>query len=227
MAGLVKKRNDLGLWVLILGLIIAKVCLAGLGLSQGWLNDFSRPALASAQEANKETETPTNEPAIPPEEAPATQTETKASAPETQPPTPAPTEQTVTPTEALGGLAEKQRQLEAREKELEQKQRQLETLQAEVDQKIATLEKLRQEFEAQVAAEKARHDERIKHLVSVYSNMKPQAAAAVIEKLDEEIAVEIFRQMRGRDAGKILAFITPARASRISEMLSTPPPKTQ
>ena len=206
-------QKGFGLMAVIVGLLILKLGLVGFSLGNIHLSDLYRPSAAVAQEKKDET------PAEKSEQTTAPKVETKGET--VVAPTKAKTAQ-LSPAqlEIMRSVERTKHRLDAWEKELEQKQRQLELLQAEMDEKIAKLEALRQEFVAQVTAEETRQNERIKHLVTLYSNMKPQAAAAVIEELDDVIAVEIFRNMRGREAGKILAYVSPALASRISEMLS-------
>jgi len=229
------------LQIAVIGLLTAKLTVAGFSFSRDWLGRAFLPEAAQAQSAEEKPQPPAqaakpgpSQPAAQPAQAPQAaaakpgkeQPAQPASAPQTEAPaqTKAGAEK-LSPAqlELLRGIEEQKRSLAAQEVALERRRTELEALQTDVDQKIETLKKLKAEFELQMAAEEKRHNERLKHLVGVYSNMKPQAAAAVMEKLDDEIAVQIFRQMRGRDAGKILANINPTRASRLSEMLSEAP----
>lgn len=237
------KRSGTGwlfwLRIAVIGLLAAKLAVAGFSFSRDWLGRAFLPEAAQAQPAEEKSKPQAAQPGQPaqaeksgpaqpapaakpgPDQPAQAAPGSKAGAAE-----PAQAEaEKLTPAqlELLRGIEEQRRSLAAQEVALERRRAELETLQAEVDQKIETLTKLKAEFEIQMAAEEKRQNERLKHLVGVYSNMKPQAAAAVMEKLDDEIAVQIFRQMRGRDAGKILANINPARASRLSEMLSEAP----
>jgi flagellar motility protein MotE (MotC chaperone) len=63
-------------------------------------------------------------------------------------------------------------------------------------------------------------DKKIKHLVSVYANMKAEQAASVIENLDQDLAVKILSGMRGRQAGEILNNVSPEQAAKLSEELT-------
>nr|WP_116304781.1 hypothetical protein [Nitratidesulfovibrio sp. HK-II]GBO94993.1 flagellar protein FlbB [Nitratidesulfovibrio sp. HK-II] len=63
-------------------------------------------------------------------------------------------------------------------------------------------------------------DEKLRHLVDVYTNMKAKQAAAVLETLDEKIAVRILAGMRGRQAGEILTFVQAEKAAKLSEALT-------
>jgi flagellar motility protein MotE (MotC chaperone) len=50
--------------------------------------------------------------------------------------------------------------------------------------------------------------------------MKAEKAAGLISKLDDGVAVDIFSQMPSASAGKILSFVEPEKAARISQGLA-------
>jgi flagellar motility protein MotE (MotC chaperone) len=50
--------------------------------------------------------------------------------------------------------------------------------------------------------------------------MRPEPAARVVEKLDDQMAVEIFKLMQGRLAGKVMANLNPQQAARIGALLT-------
>jgi flagellar motility protein MotE (MotC chaperone) len=56
--------------------------------------------------------------------------------------------------------------------------------------------------------------------VQFYANMKAEKAAALIDKLDEGVVVDVFAQMPSENAGKILSFVHPEKAARISQRLT-------
>jgi flagellar motility protein MotE (MotC chaperone) len=60
---------------------------------------------------------------------------------------------------------------------------------------------------------------KLKHLIQAYSTMKPQQAAALIEKLDIAFSIELLSSMKGDAAGKILSFVDLEKGARISEGL--------
>ena len=126
-------------------------------------------------------------------------------------------------TEIIRQLKDREAQLNAREEELNRRAGELSSLQKKLDQKLAALEKLQQNIEAQRKKEDQEKAAQLLKLVKVYQNMKPAAAAAVMEKLDLKTTVEILRNMRGREAGKIMAKINPEQASKITKLLSDKP----
>ncbi len=107
-----------------------------------------------------------------------------------------------------------------KQEELDRREQALSALEDEIDAKLVRL----QELEASISRmlEEAREvmDEKLKHLIDVYSNMKPKQAAEVIETLDEDIAVKILAGMPGRVAGEILSNVQAEKAAQLTEMLT-------
>lgn len=215
-----KKKGWLIIQLAVVGLLTLKLVVAGFDFGRGWIDHFFKPSVAQAQQAKKEdpkkTEAKKEDP-----KAKKGEKDQKEGAEKGQEDSAKPAKQLgPEQLEVLRSIENLKKKLEEREKELDKRASELSSLEKLVDQKMATLEKLKVEFEAQVKAEEERQNKRIKHLVALYSNMKPKAAAEVMEKMDLDLAVEIFRQMRGREAGKILANVSPEKASKISQMLS-------
>ena len=214
-----KKRKKGWLWIqlIIVGLLTMKLVVAGFDFGRGWMDQFFKPRVAEAQQAQQEE----GKKEEAKKEEGQDKKEEKSDAGEAQPGSDK-AAKNLGPEqlEVLRSIENLKKKLEEREKELDKRSRELASLELLVDQKMTTLEKLRTEFEAQVKAEEARQNKRIKHLVALYSNMKPKAAAEVMAAMDLDLAVDIFRQMRGREAGKILANIPPEKASKITQMLS-------
>ncbi len=74
------------------------------------------------------------------------------------------------------------------------------------------LEELLAKVEAQQTAD-------VERLVNLYRNMKPKAAADIINEMDIEISVLVLGTMPERDAAPILAGLDAARARAISKIL--------
>ena len=64
-------------------------------------------------------------------------------------------------------------------------------------------------------------DQKLKHLIDVYSNMNAKQAAKVLETLDNTIAVKILAGMRGRQAGDVLNNMEAKKAAGLTEMLTS------
>jgi len=54
-------------------------------------------------------------------------------------------------------------------------------------------------------------------LAKVYENMPPEEAALRLEKIESKFAIRLFKAINSRKAGKILAFVEPKKAARLSE----------
>lgn len=122
---------------------------------------------------------------------------------------------------ALINLIETKRaQLAEQESRLAQDRQDLEALRTEVNKRIAELKKVQKALEALVKDEQKQRRSRVRQLVKVLSNMRGPQAAAVVEKLDDQMAVEIVSMMQSRKAGALMSNLTPDQAARISELLA-------
>ncbi|MCP4673017.1 MAG: hypothetical protein GY857_17130, partial [Desulfobacula sp.] len=65
----------------------------------------------------------------------------------------------------------------------------------------------------------AAYERKIGRLVKMYAGMKPKNAALIVDKMNLEVAQEIFLRMREASAADILSFVDSAKAAKISERL--------
>lgn len=131
-------------------------------------------------------------------------------APDKAAPAPAPT---MTESQEREALQQRQEQLNRREQELKQ-------LQDQLDTRLEELQTLEGKLQTMIKEADSLKDQKLRHLVDVYTNMKAKQAAEVLESLDERISVKILAGMRGRTAGEILTFVKAERAARLSEALT-------
>ncbi len=116
-------------------------------------------------------------------------------------------------------IIQQKAEFEKEEKRIAQKKVELLAIQDDINKKIATLTKLRDEIKAEKDKKNAAEEQQFKHLIKVYSAMKPQNAADLIEKLDIKLAIELLSKMKGDNVGKILSFVKIEKAAKISEGL--------
>lgn len=116
--------------------------------------------------------------------------------------------------------ADQLQDLNARQLALDKKEAELRTLERELDEKLTTLRELEIKMQKLIDSAGTIQDEKMVHLIDVYSNMKPKQAAQVLETLEEPIAVRILAGMSGRKAGEILSSVRPDRAAKLSEALT-------
>jgi flagellar motility protein MotE (MotC chaperone) len=119
----------------------------------------------------------------------------------------------------LDSFLAKQAELREQEQELEKKREELLAIQKEIDNKIAELTRLRNEIKDMMAKKETVEQDKIRHLIKVYSAMKPQKAASLVEKLDMTFAIELLSRMKGEVVGNILSFVNVEKAAKISEAL--------
>lgn len=107
-----------------------------------------------------------------------------------------------------------------KQEELARREQSLAILERELNARLEQIAKLDQQIKTMLEEAKAVKDEKFRHLVDVYANMKSKNAADALDKLDEKTAVKILAGMRGRQAGEILNFVPPSKAAKLSEALT-------
>lgn len=117
-------------------------------------------------------------------------------------------------------IEQKRADLAVEESHLAHERQELEKLREEVGNRIDELKKVQGVLEDLVKAEQNQRAERVQQLVKVLSNMKPDAAGAVVAKLDDQMAVDVFSKMPPRTSGKVMATLPPEQAARIGELLT-------
>ena len=110
--------------------------------------------------------------------------------------------------------------LARRQEELGRKEQELRVLEGEINAKLEQLQMLENRLAAMIRDAEETKDAKFRHLVDVLSNMKAKQAAAVLETLDQKIAVRVLSGMRGRQAGEILTFVRPEVAAHLTEALA-------
>ncbi len=122
----------------------------------------------------------------------------------------------------LALLREQQAELERKKSDLAAQRADLEKLRATLDEKIEALRRLRDDIRARQEQKQLLQEAKLKHLIKVYSAMKPQNAAGLIENMDTRFAVELFSKMKGEAVGDILSHVKVEKATAISEGLLRP-----
>lgn len=117
-------------------------------------------------------------------------------------------------------LNDRKKELDAREAELTKLEEELQNRKLELDKKIKQLEAMRAEISKTLKTRVATDQEKVDKLVQVYSGMKAQQAARVIETLNEDLAVEILDKMKKKNASEVLDMMNPKKARRLSELLT-------
>jgi flagellar motility protein MotE (MotC chaperone) len=111
-------------------------------------------------------------------------------------------------------------EIEKEKESIRREREELLAIQGEINKKLGDLSQLRNEIKAQMEVKKSMEEQRMKQLVKVYSAMKPQVAAGLIERLDLSFAVEVLSRMQGDTVGSILSFVDKDKAARICQELA-------
>ncbi|MEW6542358.1 MAG: hypothetical protein AB1411_01980 [Nitrospirota bacterium] len=132
-----------------------------------------------------------------------------------------------TPREVLAMLDQRKRVLEKKEEALRAQEARLATLKSEIEQILTRHE------QAVKAAEKARRSTDqtesearkagLAQLAKMYETMSPEEAAARIEKMPDQTALQLLRALKGKTAGSILAQVKPAKAAKLTQQLIAKP----
>jgi len=117
-------------------------------------------------------------------------------------------------------IENKNREIKKREEELRLKEIRLEALEAKVRQDLEKIEKNIAESKELIGAQDAKTKENVDALIKVYSSMKPEEAASLVEAIDEELALKIVSGMKSKIAGQVLSKLNVKVAKRISEKLA-------
>lgn len=110
--------------------------------------------------------------------------------------------------------------LRQKQDELLRREQALNALEKELDVKLHRLTSLEGQIKGMLEQADVLKDNKIKHLIEVYANMKAKQAADVLGAIEEEVAVKILAGMKGKQAGEILNFVEPQKAARLSVTLT-------
>lgn len=120
----------------------------------------------------------------------------------------------------LFSLIHKERQsLQAREAAVTAKEEHLSLLKKEVEERLQELKALQITLLESIEAENRIKGDHNRHLVATLTAMPPDRAGKLLEKMDEDVAVQLLRNLKGKEAGVILAVLAPDKAARLSQML--------
>ena len=117
-------------------------------------------------------------------------------------------------------LIEKERQsLQSREGALAAREEHLRVLKKEVEDRLRELSALQQRLMESLEEERRMQGEQNRHLVSTLESMPPDRAGRLLEKMDDDVAVQLLRRLKGKEAGAILSLLNPDKAARLSQKL--------
>ena len=117
-------------------------------------------------------------------------------------------------------IENKNRELKKREEELRLREVRLNALEAKIRKDLNKIERGIAESKEQLGFQDEKTKENIEALIKVYSSMKPEEAANLVEVIDEGLALKIISGMKSKIAGQVLSNLDVKVAKRISEKLA-------
>lgn len=131
-----------------------------------------------------------------------------------------------TEVQVLLDLDQQRIEMERRAQALELREKLVDLMEQRLNGRVAELETLKGELEKLMTSMSGKDDKELQQLASIYGNMKPAAAATVLNRLDNAIVLDILVRMPAKKSGKLMEALEPAKARYLSEMMAarTPPP---
>jgi len=106
---------------------------------------------------------------------------------------------------------------------LDEKQQQVTMVQQELEKTRSDIKTEREKLEKLVSQSDDLDKKKIKQLAKVYGAMRAEEAARILETLDDDLCINILSSMGDdRQKAKILAALTPDKASKVSRKIAAP-----
>jgi flagellar motility protein MotE (MotC chaperone) len=133
---------------------------------------------------------------------------------------------TETEVQVLLDLDQQRIAMERRSQALELREKLVDLMEQRLNARVAELEALKGDLNKLMVSVSGKDDKELQQLASIYGNMKPAAAAQVLNRLDNAIVMDILVRMPSKKSGKLMEALEPAKARYLSEMMAarTPPP---
>jgi len=119
----------------------------------------------------------------------------------------------------LQKLADRRREIAAREQELEVRLGMVAAAEARIDRKINELKNLEQEIQARLKTFDEQQEQKMESLVKIYENMKPKDAARIFEDLEMDTLLEVAQRMKERKLAPVMAKMDPEKAREVTVQL--------
>ena len=122
--------------------------------------------------------------------------------------------------EVIQDLEAREKKLKEREDSLGEKEKAMAAQESAIKEELAKLESARNEIQGVHAKALADREEKVSKLMETLESMSPKSAAAVINGVDDELAVTALSRLTSVKAGKVLANLKPDKSSKLSELMA-------
>jgi flagellar motility protein MotE (MotC chaperone) len=120
----------------------------------------------------------------------------------------------------LQALGERRKQLDERERAIEQREALMKAAEQRITEKVNELKAVQAKLEVAVKKTDVEKDDQFKRLVKIYETMKPKEAARIFEQLDDNVLLEVAERMKESKLAPVLASMEPKRATTLTVELA-------
>ena len=111
-------------------------------------------------------------------------------------------------------------ELERREQALRVREKLADLAEIELKERVEKMNELQVQLTNLLKNLSNKEEGELMQLAKIYEEMRPQNAAIVLNKLDDNIVFDLFKRMNRKDTAKIMEKMDPQKARRISKMLA-------
>jgi flagellar motility protein MotE (MotC chaperone) len=205
---------------LLPGVIVAASALLAVKAVDLWSGGSAAIAATQAEKADAAP------PTAPPNATPAAPDAAAASvAPAAAPPAAAqpdrdPMQMSPEEIDELQQLSARRVELDKRAAEVSEREVLMQAAEKRIDEKIVKLQELEKSIDGAVKQRDDEDDARVQSLAHMYEQMKPDAAARILEQLDVPVLLTMLAHIREMKAAPILAAMDPAKAKAVTLALT-------
>lgn len=127
---------------------------------------------------------------------------------------------TQTELELLQSLSARKKELDERERSISLKENSLSVIENNISTKVKELQELQAQLNEILKQYEEKEDDKIKSLVKVYENMKPNEAAKIFDQLEMIILLEVAVRMKEAKLAQIIAKMDTYRAKELTVELA-------
>ena len=120
----------------------------------------------------------------------------------------------------LQELAERRNVLDARERQLEEREALLKAAEQRLVEKQTELNATKGELKALLKQQDAQEKAKVKQLVAIYENMKPQDAANIFNDLEMPVLLQVIENMKERKVAPVIASMSTDKARELTKELA-------
>ena len=120
----------------------------------------------------------------------------------------------------LQELAERRNVLDARERQLEEREALLKAAEQGLVERQTELNATKDELKALLKEQDAQEKAKIKQLVAIYENMKPQDAANIFDELEMPVLLQVIKNMKERKVAPVIASMSTGKARELTKELA-------